>query len=74
MSEPEPSEHAETEDALAGALRARRPTPGRPFGDQLREQLLAEHARSGRPPRLRALVLAHLLSGTLLLIVAALLA
>jgi hypothetical protein len=81
MNEPDPDPQSGSkdasaggEDALARTLQARRPAPARPFGDQLRERLLAEDARSRRPPRLSALVLAYVSSGTLLLILAALLA
>jgi hypothetical protein len=54
------------------SLRRARPEPGRDFGEQLRAQLLEQHAAGRRPARLWLLVAAYVCSGVVLLLLAAL--
>jgi hypothetical protein len=53
-------------------LRRGRPKPDGQFDAGLRERLLAQHAAARRPPRLWLLVGVYVLSGLILLILAAL--
>jgi hypothetical protein len=52
-------------------LRTRRVVPSREFGDGLREHLRALEAGTHRPPYLWAIVAAHVVFGSLLLVIAA---
>lgn len=59
------------ERELGKALTGRRPGPSRDFADRVRERLLATELRAQRPARLWLVVGAYLVSGALLLALAA---
>jgi hypothetical protein len=61
-----------SDQALAAAVRKRVPQPRSEFAGPLRARLVELHAASRRPRRLGLLIVAYVLVGTVLLIVAAL--